>query len=507
MSVNWDGRLKQGGNMSNRTILEVSLGNLAERKRRSADEPVRILLLGDFSAQGDRPEDIKPRRVSYETLDATLADLAPKITVAVDQPLSIDEDLTIGSMDEFHPDALVSNLSAIRTLKILADRLADPSARDQALSQLAELTGETVSEPPQSSPSSAADPQSEADNEMVERLLGSPASASARSRAQQKVEAFIRNAMGAAQIETPSPTAERGRRQVAELMTATMRAILMSQPLRTLERAWRSAEWLIQRLDDETAEIFILDLSKENLATHLQEHAEHLDRSALHRIFCEPDTGDSWDLLVGDYSFSLSADDLLLLTTLGALAGQAAVPFLAHGDLSLCGCDSLDQIDAPWDWHLPEDDVGQLWAEVRSHPAAQWIGLATPQILLRQPYGPETDPIDAFDFSELPTRPEMASFLWGNPAIGCAYLLARARAGDTDAIAPEDLEIEDLPAVLYDDGTGQALQPPVETLVGERAQQQIQASGLIAMLGHRNGNAVRCPDLSAVSSQPVRFLG
>ena len=491
--------------MSNRASLEVSLGAQARGRRRDADEPVRILLLGDFSANGASQTDFRTRRISFETLDSTVAALAPKITVTVDQPLSLDDDLAIGSLDDFHPDSLSRSLSAFRTLQSLADRLAEPSARDQALLQLAELTGETASEPPQSDPSSAS-PQAEADSDMVERLLGSPASASSRSRAQQKVESIIQDALGAAQTESLSATAKHGQQQIAALMTAMMRAVLSSQPLRTLERSWRSAEWLMQRLDDETAEIHILDLSRENLAVHLSEHAEHLDRSVLHRIFCEPDSGDHWDILLGDYSFALNASDLILLTTLGALAGQAAVPFLAHGDLNLCGCSSLDQIDAPWDWQLPEDDVGELWAEVRSHPAAQWIGLATPRILLRQPYGPETDPIDAFDFCELPTRPEMADFTWGNPAIGCAYLLARARANETDAIAPEDLEIEDLPAALFDDGTGQALQPPVESLVSDRALQQIQASGLIAMLGHRNGNTVRCPDLSAVSSQPVSFL-
>ena len=492
--------------MSDRASLELTLGSQAKGRRRSADEPVRILLLADFSAHRDCAEDLQPQRISFETLDSAIAALAPMVTVTVDEPLSIREDLTIKAISDFHPDALARCLGPFRTLKIVADRLGDPSSRDQALSQLAELTGEALTEPSEPEPSSPTEPQPEAEGEMVARLLGASTNVTPRTRAQEKVDALVQDAIGAAHTDIPSPTAEHGRRQVAELMTTTMRAVLVSQPLHALERAWRSAEWLIQRLDDETTEIHILDLSKENLAVHLHEHAEHLDRSALHRIVCEPASGDPWDLLVGDYSFSLNASDLVLLTTLGALAGQAAVPFLAHGDLSLCGCSSLDQIDAPWDWQLPEDDVAQLWAEVRSHPAAQWIGLATPQILLRQPYGPGTDPIDAFDFNELPPRPEMARFLWGNPAIGCAFLLARARADETDAIAPEDLEIDDLPAALYDDGTGQALQPPVETLVSERALQQIQASGLIAMLGHRNGNAVRCSDLIAVSSQPVSFL-
>jgi type VI secretion system protein ImpC len=211
-------------------------------------------------------------------------------------------------------------------------------------------------------------------------------------------------------------------------------------------------------------------------------------------------------LLIGDYSFSLEADDLVLLTTLGALAGHAGAPFLAHGDLNLCGCNSLEQLDSPWDWQLPTDDIGELWTEVRAHPAMQWVGLATPRILLRQPYGPGTDAIDAFDFQELPPKPESSRFLWGNPAIACAYLMARAHYDESQLTAAGDLEIEDLPTVIYDDGTGQALQPPVEALINDRAMQQIEASGLIAMLGRRNANAVRCAGLTAVATQSTSLI-
>jgi type VI secretion system protein ImpC len=304
----------------------------------------------------------------------------------------------------------------------------------------------------------------------------------------------------------PSVTAEVGQQQIAELMAATMRAVLMSKPLQSLERAWRSVEWLMQRLDGEAVEIHVVDLSKASLSAHLTENAEHLGRSALHRLFSEPSSGDSWDLFVSDYSFALDQGDLLLLTTLGAIAGQAGAPFLAHGDLGLCGCQSLGQLDSPWDWQLTDDEIGQLWTEVRSHPAAQWVGLATPRIVLRQPYGPETDPIDTFDFHELPPRPEPERFLWGNPAIGCAYLLGRAHADELDFSGTGDLEIEDLPAVLYNDGTGQALQPPIEALISERAMTQIQAAGLIPILGRRDGNSVRCTDLTAIASTTISFL-
>lgn len=492
--------------MSNRASLDITLGSQLRGQRKPADEPLRVLFMADFSGRQAIDESLKPRRITFETLDSVISALAPKATVTTDAPLAFSEELSISNMDDFHPDSLAKSLSTFRTLNILRDRLGNPDTRDEAMAQLAELSNSSAGEdsPVESAP--ADEPQSEEEGDMMERLLGSAKRASSKSRAQNKVESFIQNVMGAAQTEAPSPSAQIGKQQITELMEATMRGVLMSQPLRTLERSWRSAEWLIQRLDDESTEIHIVDLSKESLSDHLLENAGQLDQSSLHQLLCEPASGDSWDLLIGDYSFSLDAGDLILMTTIGALAGQAGAPFLSHGDLSLCGCESLEQVAAPWDWKLPEDDVSELWAEVRAHPAAQWVGLATPQILLRQPYGPDTDAIDAFEFDELPARPEPARFLWGNPAIGCAYLLARAHADELSLRGSGELDVEDLPTVLYDDGSGQALQAPVEVLIGERATQQIQAAGLIPMIGKRNGNSVRCADLAAVSITTASLL-
>ncbi len=492
--------------MSDRASLELTLGSPQKGRRKPPEEPLRILFLADLSGR-DAPEPtFKTHRVSHESFESTMASVAPAASIEIDSPLTVNETITFNNIDDFHPDSLARSLDSFRTLSLLGDRLGDPNTRDEALSRLGELLGSDIPATPQGEPIVATEAQDEGDSDMMERLLGESTGASPRSRAHEKVESFIQNVIDESQIEMPSVTAEVGQQQIAELMAATMRAVLMSQPLRALERAWRSVEWLMQRLDDEAVEIHVLDLSKAGLSAHLSENSEHLDRSALHRLFCESSSGDSWDLFVADYSFTLDAGDLLLLTTLGAIAGQAGAPFLAHGDLSLCGCPSLEQLDSPWDWQLPDDETGQLWAEVRAHPAAQWVGLATPRIVLRQPYGPDTDPIDTFDFHELPPRPEPERFLWGNPAIGCAYLLGRAHADELDFSGTGDLEIEDLPAVLYDDGTGQALQPPVEALISERAMTQIQAAGLIPMLGRRDSNSVRCADLTAVASKTISFL-
>lgn len=489
------------GQMSSRAELEVTWGRARGGRKAAGDEPVRILVLADFSGSGSAPEAFIPRRVAFESFDDAVAAFAPRALLDINAPIAIRETLELRALGDFHPDALSQRLGAFGTLRLLGERLADPAAADEAFAQLAELTGR---EAPSRKGVMPRQPGREGDDDMLARLLGSSAGTRPASPARDKVQSFIEGVMASASTEAPSPGADAGRQEVATLQAAAMRAVLMSPPLRALEQSWRSLDWLIRRLDGEVAEVHALDLSRAALAHHLEAHVDALDRSAIHRLLCAPAAVERWDIIVGDYAFDLAAEDLTLLATIGALAGQAGAPFVAQAGLSLCGCDSLDKVGEPADWRLADDDLGQLWTAVRSHPAARSVALAAPRMLIRQPYGADTDPIDAFAFEELTPSPEHESFLWGNPAFACACLLAQARAGEGAATR----ELEDLPAVLYDDGTGQALMPPVEALLTERAIHRMQASGLIAMVAHRNANAVRCPCLTTISMQdPVDLYG
>jgi type VI secretion system protein ImpC len=486
--------------MTERASMEVTLGGAARGRRRSPEEPVRILVLGDFSGRGDRPEPFTPRKVTFESVDEAIVALAPSATIAFDSPLTVQETLDIRSLDDFHPDALVRRVGAFRSLQALGKRLSDASTQDEALLQLGELTGSPAATEEDRPPEAA--PAVESESDTLDRLLGASAGASPRTRAQDKVQSFIQEVMASAPTETPSPASDVGQQVLNDLISELMRAVLRSPALRSLERAWRSLDWLIRRLDDEVAEVHALDFSKESLANHVADNVVSLDRSALHRLLNEPATVDAWDIVVGDYTFGFDAVDLTLVASIGAIASKAGMPFLAGGDLDLCGCDSIDKIDTPEDWWLTNDDIGQLWVEVRSHPAAQSVGLAAPRMLLRQPYGAETDPIDSFDFEELTPNPEHESFFWANPAFGCACLLAVAQSEQPFEVH----EIDDMPTVLFDDGTGQALQPPVEVLLTERSIHQMQASGLIAMVAHRGGNAIRCPYLTTISMGGIDLL-
>jgi type VI secretion system protein ImpC len=129
-----------------------------------------------------------------------------------------------------------------------------------------------------------------------------------------------------------------------------------------------------------------------------------------------------------------------------------------------------------------------------------------PRILLRLPYGDDTDPIEAFDFEELnPGRPH-ESFLWCNPAFGCALLLGQSfMESRWDMAAGEHLEIADLPAFSFEQDGEKQLQACGEVYLSQRAGESILEEGIMPFLSYANRNAVRLMRFQSIA-EPAQGL-
>jgi type VI secretion system protein ImpC len=498
--------------MSNRAELEVVLGAKPTGRRRRHGDPFRLIVCTDLGTQvPDAVESLKTQRLTVDNFDDVLAKARPTITVAGDDDHTATA-LEITSLEALHPDHLVAVLPRLRALLQLRERLAQSSTEQAALSELARLTGRSSSvaaAPTLASEASA--PDEEDDPQLFERLLGKTTAPGSRTtatehterslaQAQQKVRRLIDDAFAENEQTKPaSGLALHAQQQATELLGDSLRALINAPRFRGVERAWRSLHWLVSRLEDDQAEVHVLNLPKDAASLHLTEYAQRLDESPLHNLLCEQE--DAWDMIVADWSFDLHVEDLTLLATIGALAMRAGAPCIAHGSLGLVGCGSDAAVDSPWEWSLPQDDLGLLWAELRRHPAARWVGLAAPRFLLRHPYGPKADPIESFRFEELPSRPARERFVWGNPAFACALIAARAHeAGGARWPLPEAAAVEDLPAPLFDDGSGEAVQPPVEFLLSERAHAAAMHGGLMVAAGGRNVDYVSFSGLFPIAA-------
>ncbi|MBL1265342.1 type VI secretion system contractile sheath domain-containing protein [Methylomicrobium sp. RS1] len=471
--------------------------------RRLEEGAMRILILGDFSGRGlsenrsQAGEKHPVVQVDIDNFDRVMSEIAPQLHLRPDQDGAPPVDLTFRKMEDFHPDALCRKLELFRELCGIRARLNNPATFAEAAEQLrAHLRIEA--ELPAYPGGGKAIPEDNAT--LLERLLGDrPAGSgqSAERRTEEAAASFIESIVAPSIVPGAPPFQNIYLKAVDEALSANMRKLLHRPDFQTLEATWRALKMLVDNLETgEELSLHLLDMTKAELSAELNAGGGTLAASSLLRRLMDEREGafggESWSLLIGNYRFGSSAEDAALLAACGVLASHAGGPFIAAADEGLLGCRSLAESSDPHDWQELPSEAKQRWHALRQSPAASWIGLALPRILLRLPYGPETEPVDCFAFEEAASVAGHEAFLWGNPAFFCALLLGLSYTERGDAMQPGDhLQIDDLPAYVLKQEGGSRLLPCAEVGLSDKAMEKILALGIMPFLSHRTRNSVR----------------
>jgi predicted component of type VI protein secretion system len=459
--------------MPGRTSFEFELGRARKRPRPDDESPMRILVLGDFSARAQRGaehyQDLaarKPTEIDVDNFDRVMARIAPRLLLGRDKSLPLE----FSSLDDFHPDRLFG-LALFQGFREARSRAQNPATFAAVAAQ---------------------------DADTFARLLGGAPSAAPERRDESSVEArvraLIREAVAPHIVPDAPPQQALYVAAVDAAIGEQMRAILQEPQFKALEALWRGVYWLASNLEtDEQMQLCILDASREELEADFRAAEGKVESSGLYRLLvdeaAEPDA-ERWSLIIGDYSFGPLGDDLPLLAHLGAVASHAGAPFLAAAESELAA------------------DASERWDALRKSSIAPWIGLALPRLLLRLPYGKSSDPVESFPFEEFAPRREQGSYLWGNGALACALLIGRAFAARGWEMEPGDeREVEDLPAHVYDDAGEKRLQPCAEAALGERAAEALLGAGLMPLLSHRGRNAVRVMRFQSIANPAQALSG
>ena len=245
--------------------------------------------------------------------------------------------------------------------------------------------------------------------------------------------------------------------------------------------------------------LYLIDITKNELIADLNS-TKDLSSTGTYQLLNESTTEAPWAVLVGHYSFGTSSQDLRLLAQLGAIGSALGSPWYAQADPLLLGCKSLIQTPDPDDW-TDEPDPG--WQTLRKLPVASSMNLALPRFLLRLPYGSDTDPCEEFAFEEMENAPEAERYLWGNPAICCACLLAESFASDGWDFNPNlHLMLDGLPLHIYkQDGESRA-QPCAEIRITERVAERILERGLIPLVSMKDTDSLRLLRFQSIAESP-----
>ncbi len=518
--------------MAGRLQFDFSFSNSQQipSTRQRSDRAMCILLMGDFSGRGSRGiletvDKLAKRTITSVDIDNfndRMVRFAPQLHLPIGDKPDSGMAIQFTQLDDFHPDELYQNLGLFQELKDIRGRLMDPEAFPQAASELLH-EAQPLEQVAKSTTDIASDnePTSEEDDASIfDRLLGGQISENAKAPTHIRntmpetlIKQYARDIVRPYTVPKADPFQPQYVAAVDQAISEQMRAVLHHPDFQALEALWRSVYGMITSVEtDLDLKIYLLDITKDELAEDIKAAQDQLEDSELYRLLVEKSTGtlgsDPWSLLVGDYTFTTEDNDLSLLAALGAIGSQAGSPFLAAADASFLGYRSVVETPDPRDWKLKDTEAESALQNLRQSSVAPWIGLVHPRILLRMPYGKDSDPLDYFEFEELRHQREHESYLWGNSAFACAMLIAIAFQMKGWSMEPGDyLDVENLPAHIFEEDGESQMMACAEEFLTERAASAMLDRGLMPMMSYRNRDAVRLMRFQSIAEPLTALAG
>ncbi|MDD1618731.1 MAG: type VI secretion system contractile sheath large subunit [Methylococcaceae bacterium] len=479
---------------------------------------MRILVLGNFSGRPNRgvtdnSEDLGNRSiltVDVDNFTAIMSRIAPNLSLQLGDAPETKISLTFRQIDDFHPDTLFKQLDLFHKLTQLRERLQNSESFEEAAAEFRQSIKMPVIEECKSAHAIVE----ENDAVTLERLLGErPLNRAQTSDTKAKTIAseYIKNIVAEYIVPDVAPYKDIYLQAVDDAISATMRQLLHHPDFQALEAAWRSLNMLVTSLETgENLSLHLLDVTKDELLIDLTSADGNLHSSKLYYLLVEQGIGtfggEPWSLLVGNYTFSASAEDVTLLAALGVVSSHAGGPFIAAVDPKVLGCHSLVDTPDAHDWLEMKQEAAQRWQALRHSSSAQWLGLALPRLLTRLPYGHDTEAVDGFQFEEKTLAQGHEDFLWGNPAFYCALLIARSFTERGWSMQLGDyLEIDELPAYIFKQQGESMLQPCAEVCLSDKTMEKILNQGIMPFISHRSSNIVRLARFQSVA-EPLKTL-
>jgi type VI secretion system protein ImpC len=277
------------------------------------------------------------------------------------------------------------------------------------------------------------------------------------------------------------------------LLSAQLARIMHAPEFQQLEAAWRGLEYLVSRIQsDGPVQIRVLSVTKKELLRDVQ-RAPEFDQSALFKKVYEDEYGtlggEPFAVLIGDYYFDASPEDVELLEKISAVAAAAHAPFLAGAGRAMFNMDSFTQLAQPRSMaKIFEAGLYAKWNTFRTSDNSRYAALVLPRILLRSPYGAAM-PVQPFEFDEFLDGRSHSSYLWGNPAYALAARFTEAfeTYGWCAAVRGEEGgQVRGLPLHHIIGDEGEEIQCPTEALINDRREWELAHLGFVPLL-HRKG--------------------
>ena len=284
------------------------------------------------------------------------------------------------------------------------------------------------------------------------------------------------------------------------LLSAQLNVIMHTPEFQKLEGSWRGLHYLVMQSETSTTlKIRALNISRHELRNDL-ERALEFDQSWLFKKVYEEEYGQlgatPYGALIGDYEFGRNPPDVGLLEKISNVASAAHAPFIAAASPTMLNLESFTDLPAPRDLAKVFESPDYVkWRSFRETEDSRYVGLTLPHILMRLPYGPETNPVEAFNFKEEVDGKDPSKYLWGNAAYALGSRLTASFATYGWCAAIRGINgggwVDGLPTHTFrmDDGE-MAIKGPAEVSIYDVAEAALSRAGFIAVSPVKGSDAV-----------------
>ena len=280
--------------------------------------------------------------------------------------------------------------------------------------------------------------------------------------------------------------------ELDKLLSEQTSAILHDPAFQKLEGSWRGLKYLIDSSETSTTlKVKVFNCTKKELVRDFK-NASDFDQSALFKKIYEEEYGTfggaPFATMIGDFEFGRHPEDMYLLEEISHVAAASHAPFLSATAPDMFGFDSFTDLGGPRDLAKIFDTVEYAkWKSFRASEDSRYVGLAMPHVLGRLPYGPDTAPVESFNFVEDTSGKEHDRYLWMNAAytLGARITDAFAKYGWCAAIRGVEGGglVEGLPTHTFATDDGEvALKCPTEIAITDRREKELADLGFIPLV-------------------------
>jgi type VI secretion system protein ImpC len=280
--------------------------------------------------------------------------------------------------------------------------------------------------------------------------------------------------------------------EIDRLISLQLNEVMHHPAFQKLEGTWRGLKYLLSQTETSTnLKIKVINVGKKDLLKDLQK-APEFDQSAIFKKVYEEEYGvfggAPFGALIGDYEFGRSGQEIELLEKVAQVAAAAHAPFISGTSPEMFNLENFTQLDAPRDLaKIFESTEYAKWKAFRETDDSRYVALTAPRMLLREPFGRATVPVEAFDYDEGVDGADHGKYLWGNAAwaLGARVTGAFAQYGWCATIRGVESGglVEGLPVHNFRTDSGDVVMKcPTEVPITDRREKELADLGFVPLV-------------------------